>query len=56
MKNEKMPRPKDLNREEKELLSSFEKGEWKTVSDIEKEKASARKIAAKTHLSPQQGI
>lgn len=37
-----------LDEEEKLLLSSFEKGEWKPVKNVKKEKARARKIAAKT--------
>lgn len=34
--------------EEKALLSSFERDEWKTVKNVEKEKMHARKAAAKT--------
>ena len=37
-----------LDREENELLSSFENDEWKTINNLEKEKLSARKTAAKT--------
>jgi len=37
-----------LDREEKELLASFEKGEWKKVSNVEKEKDLARKSATRT--------
>ncbi len=48
MKKNKKPRQSALDREEKELLSSFEKGEWQTVKNVEKEKIRARKIAAKT--------
>lgn len=39
---------KNLDEEEKELLASFENDEWKTVKNIEKEKAHARKAADKT--------
>ncbi len=39
---------KKLESEEKDLLSSFEKGEWKTVANVKKEKSRARKAAAKT--------
>jgi predicted DNA binding CopG/RHH family protein len=35
-----------LDQEEKELLDSFEKGEWKTVKNIAKEKALAKKTAS----------
>ena len=37
-----------LDEEEEEILSSFEKGEWKTVKNVEKEKENAQKIAANT--------
>ena len=37
-----------LNREEKEILSSFENFEWKSVKSVEKEKKLTRKIATKT--------
>ena len=37
-----------LDDEEKELLDSFEKGEWKSVKNIEKEKRQARQIASQT--------
>ena len=36
-----------LNLEEEELLSSFEKGEWKTVKNVEKAKSEARATARK---------
>ena len=39
---------KKLDREEKELLASFENDEWKTVKEVEKEKAFARKIASRS--------
>ncbi len=48
-KNKKSTSPK-LNREEEDLLSSFENDEWKPVKNIEKEKSSARKTATKTLL------
>lgn len=38
----------NLDAEEKELLSSFENEEWKTVKNVEKEKLHARKTATKT--------
>lgn len=37
-----------LDQEEKELLASFEKGEWKRVKKSEEEKELARKSAART--------
>lgn len=37
-----------LDDEEKEILASFEKKEWKTVKKVKKEKAAARKVAEKT--------
>ncbi len=40
--------PDKLDQEEKNFLSSFKKGEWKTVKNIEKEKLSARKTATRT--------
>ncbi len=39
---------KKLDTEEEELLSSYEKGEWKSVANIKKEKFFARKTAVKT--------
>ena len=36
------------DREEEELLTSFENNEWKTVKNIEEEKLSASKTASKT--------
>ncbi len=41
----------DLDQEEQELLTSFEKGEWKTVKGIAKEKARAQKTATLYHGS-----
>ncbi len=41
----------DLNREEIDLLSSFEKDEWKSVKNVEKEKNHARKTATNTMLT-----
>jgi len=35
-----------LDQEEKELLESFEAGEWKSVPNLEKEMALAKKAAA----------
>ena len=37
-----------LDPEEQELLSSFEKEEWKTTKAVSKEKRRAKKIATKT--------
>lgn len=37
-----------LDHDEAEILSSFEKGEWKTVKNIRKEKSLAVKTATKT--------
>ena len=37
-----------LDPDENNLLSSFEKGEWETATNIKKEKSRARKAAAKT--------
>jgi predicted DNA binding CopG/RHH family protein len=48
MKKNKKSDQNDLDREEKELLAYFEKEEWKTIKNIEKGKALARKTAAKT--------
>jgi predicted DNA binding CopG/RHH family protein len=39
---------KKIDPEEQELLASFEKGEWKTVKEVEEEKTLARKAAAKS--------
>lgn len=38
----------ELENEEQALLSSFEKGEWKSIKNLEKEKALARTAASKT--------
>jgi predicted DNA binding CopG/RHH family protein len=38
----------ELDREEEDILSSFERDEWKSVKDLEKEKVLARKTAEKT--------
>ena len=48
MKRNKKLNQNDLDREEKELLSSFERDEWKTIKNVEKEKNRARKTATKT--------
>jgi predicted DNA binding CopG/RHH family protein len=48
MKKSRKSARKKLNPDENDLLSSFEKGEWKTVANVKKEKARARKAAAKT--------
>lgn len=39
---------KKLDKEEKEILDSFEKGEWKSVPDVEKRKSEFQKYAAET--------
>ena len=48
MKKNKNSNQINLDDEEKELLSSFEKDEWKTVKNVEKEKVRAKKTAKKT--------
>ena len=48
MKKSRKSARKKLDRDENDLLSSFEKGEWKTVTNVKKEKLRARKAAAKT--------
>lgn len=48
MKKNKQTDSSNLDIEEKALLSSFEKDEWRSVKNLKKEKASARKIATKT--------
>jgi predicted DNA binding CopG/RHH family protein len=48
MKKSKKTDSIQLDYEEEELLSSFEKDEWKTIKNVEKEKLSARRTAAKT--------
>lgn len=41
-------RSKKIDNEEKDLLTSFKKDEWKSVKDADEKKAFARKVAAKT--------
>ena len=48
MKKIKKLHKNDLDDEERELLDSFEKSEWKTVKNIKKERAHAQKTAATT--------
>jgi predicted DNA binding CopG/RHH family protein len=48
MKKNKKINQDDLDHEEKDFLSTFEKGEWRTVKKVDKEKVRARKIAVKT--------
>ena len=48
MKKSRKQAQKKLDPEESELLSSFERGEWKTVANVEKEKVHAQKAAKKT--------
>lgn len=38
----------NLDPEERELLSSFKRGEWKSIKNLQKEKVRAKKIAEKT--------
>lgn len=38
----------DLDREETDILSSFEKGEWKSIKSVKKAKAKVKKMAART--------
>ncbi|GJM07069.1 MAG: hypothetical protein DHS20C10_08030 [marine bacterium B5-7] len=40
--------PKKLTPEETELLASYERGEWRTVKEFEKEKLRVQKIARET--------
>ncbi len=37
-----------LDEEEQDLLDSFERGEWKSVNNVEKAKAFAQEVAANT--------
>ncbi len=46
MKKHKVFSQQDLDPEEQELLTSFEKDEWKTIKDVAKEKKRAQKAAA----------
>lgn len=48
MKKGKKTVRKKFDPEESEILSSFERGEWKPVVNVEKEKVRARKAAEKT--------
>jgi predicted DNA binding CopG/RHH family protein len=48
MKQKRKTKKLSLDLEERELLASFEKGEWKSVKNLEKEKTFAQKAAAKT--------
>jgi predicted DNA binding CopG/RHH family protein len=48
MKKSRKSARKKLDPDENDLLSSFEKGECKTVANTKKEKSRARKAAAKT--------
>lgn len=48
MKKSKKCAPGSLDFDEKELLSSFEKGEWQSVKNLKHEKAVARTNATKT--------
>jgi len=48
MKKSKKSRQDLFENEEEEILSSFEKGEWKKIKNVEKAKVQARKTAAKT--------
>lgn len=48
MKKRRKSARKKLSPDENDLLSSFEKGEWKTVANVKKEKLRARKAVEKT--------
>ena len=48
MKKKENPQKKTLDREEKELLDSFERDEWITVKNGKKELKLAQKSATKT--------
>lgn len=48
MKKSRKSIQKKLDSDENDLLSSFEKGEWKTVANVKKEKSRAQTAAAKT--------
>ena len=48
MKKSRKPIQKKIDPDENDLLSSFEKDEWKTVANVKKEKLRAQKAAAKT--------
>ena len=37
-----------LNKEEKELLASYEKGEWKSIKNLKKKKSEYQQIAKNT--------
>jgi predicted DNA binding CopG/RHH family protein len=48
MNKSKKSDQQNFDPEEKEILSSFENGEWKSVKNVKKEKVHARNTAAKT--------
>ena len=48
MKKSRKSERKKLDHEESELLDSFERNEWKTVANVDREKVRARKTAKKT--------
>lgn len=48
MKKNKKKSSDNLDHEEKELLSSFEKGEWKSIKNLKNEKRAAHETATKT--------
>ena len=48
MRKKEKPQKNSLNRKEKELLASFEKGEWIAVKNSKKEIKLAQKSATKT--------
>ena len=48
MKKNRESTQKKFDPDENDLLSSFEKGEWKTVPNVKKEKSRAQKAATKT--------
>ena len=39
-----------LDKEEKEIVESFEKGEWKSIDNLEEEKSKYAKYAGNTYL------
>lgn len=48
MNTKKRPTKIKLDADEENILSSFEKGEWKSVKNVKAEKKVAQKAAAKT--------
>ena len=48
MKKKPRAHKSSLDKEERELLASFERGEWETIEEAKKEKDQARKVAARS--------